>query len=248
MNRTALALAGLATISGVPALAQEAKPAERVIEIEERVMLPAEAVTPQGEPVVIERIIIRRDPAQAGADWVQQDGTVHRFHTMPANTVRSMTYVPSGGAGAFPVPPGGRIVQFDRAAWLAECRDRLSTYEDDKRGEVIGALAGAALGGVLGNRIAGRGNRTLGTVAGVVAGGLAGAAIGDAVEGDPQPSAEAYGECEAYLDDYMASAQSGALSGAPAYYGQEYMLVPVTVTVPQRAVYREVEVEVETKE
>ena len=46
----------------------------------------------------------------------------------------------------------------------------------------------------------------------------------------------------------MASAQSGALSGAPAYYGQEYMLVPVTVTVPQRAVYREVEVEVETKE
>lgn len=216
MNRTALALAGLATISGAPALAQEAKPAERVIEIEERVMLPAEAVTPQGEPVVIERIIIRRDPAQAGADWVQQDGTVHRFHSMPANTARSMTYVPSGGAGAFPVPPGGRIVQFDRAAWLAECRDRLSTYEDDKRGEVIGALAGAA--------------------------------IGDAVEGDPQPSAEAYGECEAYLDDYMASAQSGALSGAPAYYGQEYMLVPVTVTVPQRAVYREVEVEVETKE
>ncbi len=216
MNRTALALAGLATISGVPALAQEVKPAERVIEIEERVMLPAEAVTPQGEPVVIERIIIRRDPAQAGADWVQQDGTVHRFHSMPANTVRSMTYVPSGGAGAFPVPPGGRIVQFDRAAWLAECRDRLSTYEDDKRGEVIGALAGAA--------------------------------IGDAVEGDPQPSAEAYAECEAYLDDYMASAQSGALSGAPAYYGQEYMLVPVTVTVPQRAVYREVEVEVETKE
>ncbi len=216
MNRTALALAGLATISGVPALAQEVKPAERVIEIEERVMLPAEAVTPQGEPVVIERIIIRRDPAQAGADWVQQDGTVHRFHSMPANTARSMTYVPSGGAGAFPVPPGGRIVQFDRAAWLAECRDRLSTYEDDKRGEVIGALAGAA--------------------------------IGDAVEGDPQPSAEAYGECEAYLDDYMASAQSGALSGAPAYYGQEYMLVPVTVTVPQRAVYREVEVEVETKE
>ncbi len=216
MNRTALALAGLATISGVPALAQEVKPAERVIEIEERVMLPAEAVTPQGEPVVIERIIIRRDPAQAGADWVQQDGTVHRFHSMPANTARSMTYVPSGGAGAFPVPPGGRIVQFDRAAWLAECRDRLSTYEDDKRGEVIGALAGAA--------------------------------IGDAVEGDPQSSAEAYGECEAYLDDYMASAQSGALSGAPAYYGQEYMLVPVTVTVPQRAVYREVEVEVETKE
>ena len=42
----------------------------------------------------------------------------------------------------------------------------------------------------------------------------------------------------------MESARSGELQMAPAYYGQEYMLVPVTITIPQRAVYREVEVEV----
>ena len=257
MNRTAFVLAGVAACCSAPAMAQEVHTeaqagdyvASDVVEVEEVTVLPARRVIPmRRQPVVIERIVIDGDPAKAGADWVSRTPVIHAYRAAPAQSGYSYGYSQTGGMETLPLPPGARVVQFDRSAWLAECRDRLSTYEDDQRGAIIGALAGAALGGVLGNRIAGRGNRTLGTVAGAVAGGVAGAAIGDAVEGDPQPDAGAYQECEAYLDDYMASAAAGELSGAPAYYGQEYMLVPVTITVPQKAVYREIEVEVETEE
>jgi hypothetical protein len=43
-------------------------------------------------------------------------------------------------------------------------------------------------------------------------------------------------QCQAYLDDYMRSARSGGLHGLNSESGQ-YMLVPVTVLVPQRAAY-----------
>lgn len=38
--------------------------------------------------------------------------------------------------------------------------------------------------------------------------------------------------CEAYLDSYVNSASAGTLATQP-HYGQQYMLVPVTVMVPQ---------------
>ena len=139
------------------------------------------------------------------------------------------------------LPAGGRVVSFDREAWLDECRRRIAPveyYEEDGRGEVAGALIGTVAGGVIGNRVAGRGNRTIGTLAGAGLGALAGAAIGDslddrtvAVEGE-----DASGQCEAYLDGYMESARTGGLHGQASATG-EYMLVPVTVMVPQRAVY-----------
>lgn len=58
---------------------------------------------------------------------------------------------------------------------------------------------------------------------------------------DPSAAPALPDECESYLDDYMASAAAGQLQPQPAAYGQQYMLVPVTVTIPQQAVYREVE-------
>lgn len=91
------------------------------------------------------------------------------------------------------VPPGGRLVQFDRDAWLTECDRRLSLPHDE--------------------------------------------------DDEDSPTARSprgsWSECERYLDRYMASARSGALHGQYSDSGQ-YMLVPVTVMVPRRAVYRTV--------
>ena len=137
------------------------------------------------------------------------------------------------------LPAGAQIVAFDRTAWLGECRARLDTYGDDSdRGEIIGALLGAGVGGIIGNRIAGRGNRTAGTLIGAGAGALAGMAAGDAIEDRNRRPADSYGQCVAYLDDYMQRATASAGSVQYAQGGQ-YMLVPVTVAVPQKAVYRD---------
>ncbi|QKG70914.1 hypothetical protein [Erythrobacter mangrovi] len=51
-------------------------------------------------------------------------------------------------------------------------------------------------------------------------------------------SYEVRATCEDYLDSYMESARSGAFHAQYSDSGQ-YMLVPVMVMVPQRAVYRE---------
>ncbi|WP_369026472.1 glycine zipper domain-containing protein [Qipengyuania sp. RANM35] len=152
---------------------------------------------------------------------------------------RTYSYVYEGSAPM--VPPGGRIVHFDSEAWLAECRRRIAPvtyYEEDGNGEVAGALIGAAAGGLIGNRVAGHGHRTTGTLIGAGIGALAGAAIGDSVD-DRTVAGEGEdrsGQCEAYLDGYMESARTGGLHGRTSASG-EYMLVPVTVMVPQRAIY-----------
>ena len=143
------------------------------------------------------------------------------------------------GYGAAPaqLPFGSQVVAFDRNAWLEECRARLDTYETDSdRGEIIGALVGGAAGGLLGNRIAGRGNRMAGTLIGAGAGALAGMAAGDAIEDGSRRRTNSQGQCQAYLDDYMQQAMASA---GTVQYNQagQYMLMPVTVTVPQRAVY-----------
>ncbi|MEG9269620.1 hypothetical protein [Qipengyuania sp. Mu-71] len=143
------------------------------------------------------------------------------------------------GYGAAPaqLPLGSQVVAFDRNAWLEECRARLDTYETDSdRGEIIGALVGGAAGGLLSNRIAGRGNRMAGTLIGAGAGALAGMAAGDAIEDGSRRRTNSQGQCQAYLDDYMQQAMASA---GTVQYNQagQYMLMPVTVTVPQRAVY-----------
>lgn len=143
-----------------------------------------------------------------------------------------------GGAPAY-LPAGAQVVAFDRNAWLEECRARLDTYENDSdRGEVIGALIGGVAGGVLGNRIAGSGNRTAGTLIGAGAGALAGMAAGDAIEDSNRRRNDSQSQCQAYLDDYM---QKATASAGTVQYNQpgQYMLVPVTVAVAQRAIYRD---------
>ena len=148
-------------------------------------------------------------------------------------------YQPGYGGTPTYLPAGAQVVAFDRNAWLEECRARLDTYESDSdRGEIIGALVGGVAGGVLGNRIAGRGNRTAGTLIGAGTGALAGMAVGDAIEDGNRRPTDSYGQCQAYLDDYMQKATASAGTTQYAQPGQ-YMLVPVTVAVPQRAVYRD---------
>lgn len=101
-----------------------------------------------------------------------------------------------------------------RDAWLADCRERLSSRDSGVGGAVVGGVVGA----VAGNRIAGRRHRTVGTLAGAAVGAVAGAAI-DRAE-DDQPARD---ECEAYLDDYYAAYTQGGYPGGPMpYYGYGY--------------------------
>lgn len=194
---------------------------------------------------------VRSIPARAGADFAEAPevavGTstiVYRDAAPQAvqpshRSAPIFATAPSTYAGATYLPAGGQIVAFDRAAWLDECRARLDTYDSDSdRGKVIGALIGGVAGGVLGNRIAGAGNRTAGTLIGAGAGAAAGMVAGDAVDDRNRSRNDSYGQCQAYLDDYM---QSATVNAGAVQYGQpgQYMLVPVTVSVPQRVIYRE---------
>ena len=63
-------------------------------------------------------------------------------------------------------------------------------------------------------------------------------AVGDAIDDRNRSRSDSYGQCEAYLDDYMRSVTAEAGSVQYVQPGQ-YMLVPVTVSVPQRVIYRE---------
>ncbi|MBX7482254.1 glycine zipper 2TM domain-containing protein [Qipengyuania qiaonensis] len=176
--------------------------------------------TPTAEPAAGASRIIYRDVQQQAA---------------PTQYVYQSGYV---GSPAY-LPAGAQVVAFDRDVWLNECRSRLETYESESdRGKIIGALIGGVAGGVLGNRIAGRGNRTAGTLIGAGAGAAAGMAAGDAIDDRSQPRSDSYAQCQAYLDSYM---QNATASAGAVQYSQPgaYMLVPVTVEVPQRAVYRD---------
>ncbi|WP_232495151.1 glycine zipper 2TM domain-containing protein [Novosphingobium kaempferiae] len=96
-------------------------------------------------------------------------------------------------------------------AWLADCRQRLSSRDSGVGGAVIGGV----VGGLAGNRIAGRGNRTAGTVVGAAVGAVAGAAIDKAEDRGRNRD-----ECEAYLDDYYARYNGGGYG--PGYAPQGY--------------------------
>lgn len=87
-----------------------------------------------------------------------------------------------------------------REAWLADCRQRVSSRDRGVGGAVIGGM----VGGVAGNRIAGRGSRTAGTLAGAAVGAVAGTVIDKAEDARRNRD-----ECEAYLDDYYARYRTG---------------------------------------
>ncbi|MFA6218804.1 MAG: hypothetical protein WC692_03385 [Erythrobacter sp.] len=99
-----------------------------------------------------------------------------------------------------PVPAGGRLVQFDREAWLAECSRRIAPRAGGDGDDEIAADRDHP--------------RHI----------------------EPTLDDKSRQSCETYLDGYMQSAQTGGLHGQYSQSGQ-YMLVPVTVLVPQRAVY-----------
>ncbi|WP_248284179.1 glycine zipper 2TM domain-containing protein [Qipengyuania pacifica] len=192
----------------------------------------------------------RSIPARAGADFVTTPTpaagsapVIYRdaSRSAPMPSARRTENVPGTTTynAATYLPAGGQVVAFDRLAWLDECRARLDTYDNEsERGKVMGALIGGVAGGVLGNRIAGAGNRTPGTLIGAGAGVAAGMAVGDAIDDRNRSRSDSYGQCEAYLDDYMRSVTAEAGSVQYVQPGQ-YMLVPVTVSVPQRVIYRE---------
>lgn len=251
MKYFAMVLSGACLCSYTPALAQavdgdttlavEGQTAPGIeAEVVETVFPPQRVIPTRQPPVVIERVEIVDVPVRAGADFTQSPSMT----AAPTSSVTKQRIYTQGSSGerieVVDLPAGARVVQFDREAWLAECRNRLATYDETDRGRILGALVGGAIGGVTGNRIAGDGNRLLGTVVGTGLGAAAGSVIGDAIDDARDVPASPYGECEAYLDDYMESALSGEFRRVPSYYGQEYMLVPVTVSEPQKAVYREV--------
>ncbi len=202
--------------------------------------------TPPNEPASAVASAVRTIPARAPAyvgQGAEPAAVASRpiYHEERAQPALLPDGYPAGYAGAPTyLPVGAQVVTFDRNVWLDECRSRLDTYENDSdRGKIIGALIGGAVGGVLGNRVAGRGNRTEGTLIGAGAGALAGMAAGDAIEDRNRPRSDSYEQCQAYLDSYMQNATASA--GAVRYTQPgPYMLVPVTVLVPQRVVYREV--------
>ena len=121
-------------------------------------------------------------------------------------------------AGAFPdpvLPAGGELVTFDQAAWLSECRLRLNLPLKIARAGDNGARAKHPLASA--------------QTAGVQYSST------DAELSEKYPFPDF---CEQYLKDYIAFATSGSFMVATAP-GQQYFLVPVTVTIPQAVTYRD---------
>lgn len=214
-----------------------AVPASRVIPDRQATAIPGEAAQPT-------YVYVRQPPQivyvhQAPATYAPVPGGASRvIYRQQAGPAQPVHYGYGYQGGATYMPAGGHVVAFDRNAWLQECRARLDTYDDESdRGEILGGLIGGVAGGVLGNRIAGRGNRTAGTLIGAGAGAILGSVAGGAIEDRQRRRTDSYGQCEDYLDDYMERATASAGTTRYTQPGQ-YMLVPVTVEVPQRAVYR----------
>ncbi|GGZ05030.1 glycine zipper 2TM domain-containing protein [Novosphingobium colocasiae] len=144
---------------------------------------------------------------------------------MLATTAPALAHPGEEMAPPMPAPMSGpqqHYAPYDSAArdaWLADCRQRLSSRDNG----VGGALIGGAVGALAGNRIAGRGNRTVGTIAGAAVGAVAGTVIDKAEDRGRNRD-----ECEAYLDDYYARytqpgyGYPGYGYGYPAGYGYGY--------------------------
>lgn len=163
----------------------------------------------------------------------------HVMHRGEAYRGSPVAYGYPGGPSPYPPQHAGWAPpsQFDREAWLDDCRLRIRGTDRRERGGVIGALLGAIGGGIAGNRIA-DGERLAGTLIGAGVGGLAGLAIGTAI--GAASGRDRLDECELYLDRYMSSYPGpGYAAHGYGYQAYTYTYVPVVVQVPQRAIVRE---------
>ena len=92
------------------------------------------------EPVAVSRII----PARARPDL------------RPVLAEQAISYAGEGDGGTYEyapppgsvLPGGGELVTFDRTAWLAECRARLTGYSVSERARAMAALRDLGLDGV----------------------------------------------------------------------------------------------------
>lgn len=132
--------------------------------------------------------------------------------TEPPNTATAYPFSSERIMVGRPLPAGAQIVRFDRAEWLEECRARLDTYDEGDRYNILGVSVSAG------------------------AGTASGAAVGDTIGNKSDARHDSYSQCQAYLDGYLDRAQSSA-GRIPNIHDGQYMLIPVTVLVPQRAVY-----------
>ncbi|MFV0643092.1 MAG: hypothetical protein ACK5NN_01115 [Sphingomonadaceae bacterium] len=168
-------------------------------------------------------------------------------YSYPAQPYPVQAYpAPYPGAYAPAPQPGYAPPAFDRDAWLDDCTKRIKGTSGKERVDALGYVLGGLAGGVIGNR-AWDSER----LAGTLIGGGTGALLGGLIGGSIKKSGKDRDVCKAYLDRYMTQYSGGPAHGAypypaygygqyPAYgYGYQMMMVPVMVTVPQRAVVRE---------
>ena len=116
--------------SGEPQDVEEQRPARRVI--------PARRINENGR-IFVEKPVVQGTTETAGADFSRK--------TMPGDSFETVLPVPGPVRSTeemvqLPVPAGGRIVNFDRSAWLAECRARLATYGETERAGVLDRRSG----------------------------------------------------------------------------------------------------------
>ena len=138
-----------------------------------------------------------------------------RIRERPVITVSNSEKFAERGTLSAPVlPAGGELVAFDQAAWLSECRLRLKLPVKIARSGDDDARRPPASAQPSGAQYSPT----------------------DVELWENYPLSDV---CEQYLKDYIASATSGSLLVATAP-GQQYFLVPVTVTIPQAVTYRDV--------
>lgn len=103
---------------------EEQRPARRVI--------PARRSNENGR-IFVQEPVVQGTNDNSGADFSRK--------TMPDSRVTATAVSGPVASTAemvqLPVPAGGRIVTFDRSAWLAECRARLATYGETERADVL---------------------------------------------------------------------------------------------------------------
>ena len=163
------------------------------------------------------------DMAEPGAMPAGPDTRPVWTATPPLPSAPAASMPMHGAAPSYPQPAVAGPDPQARAAWLDECRRRMTRRDDGVGGAVVGGL----LGGLFGNRVAGRHHRTTGTIIGGVAGAVAGAVI-DRAEDSGRTRGKDY--CEAYLDDYYARYQAGYGYQGQAYgYAVPVMMVPVAM-------------------
>lgn len=252
-NLLAFGTITIAALATAPALAQDMSYEERTYEYAQPAPADASDVIYRHEPVVqpLPGPVAAPEPETVAEDvpgHENDDAYEYEYEydtdASAPTADRSMPHHSMGYPAAYPIPHGMYPMHgphhpqagaypppypdFDRAAWLDDCVGKVSGKDERKKGGIIGGLLGALAGGVIGNR-AWDSERLAGTLIGAGTGGIVGMAIGSAIGGKGRSDRD---YCAAYLDRYLMGYGYGY-----GYAG--YMMVPVMVAVPQRAVVRE---------